>query len=300
MQGLPHPSGERYTYSRVAIGLRVARECCKGDAAHPANGLRQIAEIIIPADARRVIASGRERSFEHGDDVSLRHPAAKRYQVARALSRATSPSRFLRNEAGVGVVHLAKDAADEVVGGPAAAAFIHQPRKQILRQQAVVLGEHGDDALQDEPAGADVALTARDQGVECLGDILRRFAGAPSAGGSDPALADHLVLLPQHDDLRFPGLGLGGVHLGEALDGEPVARFAQPRRRAVEDDLPGAGFGRNGVGLEPLAVGHVAAQDAFVGQHANLVHEVPGDARLPSFSTSPPVTCARCIFDFNT
>ena len=81
---------ERYPHSRIAIALRVARKCCQGDASHLANGPGQVAEIIIPADARRVIASGRERSFEHGDDVSLRHAAAKRYQLARALSRASS------------------------------------------------------------------------------------------------------------------------------------------------------------------------------------------------------------------
>jgi hypothetical protein len=49
--------------------------------------------------------------------------------------------------------------------------------ERLLPQQANSSGEHGHDALEDEAAGADAVLAARDQRVEGVGDIARGFAG---------------------------------------------------------------------------------------------------------------------------
>jgi len=49
--------------------------------------------------------------------------------------------------------------------------------EDVLRQQADVLSEHGHHALEDETAGADAVLAARDQRVEGVGDIPGGFAG---------------------------------------------------------------------------------------------------------------------------
>ena len=42
--------------------------------------------------------------------------------------------------------------------------------EDVLRQQADVLSEHGHHALEDETAGADAVLAARDQRVEGAGE----------------------------------------------------------------------------------------------------------------------------------
>src|SRR4029077_7915450 len=78
---------------------------------------------------------------------------------------------------GVGIVHLAEQAADEVVGGGAALAFVQQPGEEVLGEQADVLGEHSDDALEDEAAGADAVFAAEDERVESVSDVFGGFAG---------------------------------------------------------------------------------------------------------------------------
>ena len=87
---------------------------------------------------------------------------------------------------GVGVVHLAEEAADEVVGGRRRARHSSSRRvKRSCGQQADVLGEHGDDALEDEAAGADAVFAAEDQRVEGVGDVFGGFAG-----DLDPVVAE--------------------------------------------------------------------------------------------------------------
>jgi hypothetical protein len=49
--------------------------------------------------------------------------------------------------------------------------------EDILREQADVFGEHGDDALEDETAGADAVFAAEDEGVEGVGNVFGGFAG---------------------------------------------------------------------------------------------------------------------------
>ena len=70
---------------------------------------------------------------------------------------------------------MAEQAADEVVGAGAAAALIQQAGEEVLRQQPDVFGEHGDDALEDEAAGADAVFASECQGVEGVCDIFRGF-----------------------------------------------------------------------------------------------------------------------------
>src|SRR5437016_7636465 len=53
-----------------------------------------------------------------------------------------------------GFVHLAEQAANEVVGACASATFVEEAGEEILGKQTDVLGEHGDHALEDETAGA--------------------------------------------------------------------------------------------------------------------------------------------------
>src|ERR1017187_8300367 len=98
-----------------------------------------------------------------------------------------------------------------------------------------------------------------------------------TAGGGR-STNDHVVFA-QHDHLWLPGFGLRSIHRGEAHDGEPVARFSEPGGGAVEDDLAGAGFGGDRVGLKALTVRHVAAEDSLVRQQTDFVHEVPGYAQ---------------------
>src|SRR5438093_3871451 len=43
-------------------------------------------------------------------------------------------------------------------------------------EAANVFGEHGDDALEDEAAGADAVFAAEDEGVEGIGDVFGGFA----------------------------------------------------------------------------------------------------------------------------
>ena len=51
------------------------------------------------------------------------------------------------------------------------------------------------------------------------------------------------------------------------------------RHRAVQFDDAGATFAGNGVGFESLPVAEVAAQDPFIGQQADLFHELNQQVR---------------------
>ena len=58
--------------------------------------------------------------------------------------------------------------------------------------------------------------------------------------------------------------------------------LAKVGRGAVKDDVAGAAFAGDRVGLEPVAVGHVAADNALEREEAHLVHQVMvnGEAAL--------------------
>src|ERR1022692_4745006 len=79
-----------------------------------------------------------------------------------------------------GLVNGPKQAAEQVEGAAAGfLAIVEDLREEAARQQADVLGEQRDHALQDEPLGPvalDRLLVALDHRVEGGGNLLRRLA----------------------------------------------------------------------------------------------------------------------------
>ena len=140
------------------------------------------------------------------------------------------------------VVHLAEESADEVIGGGAAAAFIQQVGEDVPREQADVLGEHSHHALEDEAAGADAVLAARDQRVEGVGDIPGGFAG-----DVDPVMREQgLEGAGEQEIERGVAFGqVGQAHLVhrliklrvEVVNPELVEVAERDVRRAVGDEV---------------------------------------------------------------
>ena len=64
--------------------------------------------------------------------------------------------------------------------------------------------------------------------------------------------------------------------------GAAVTRAAKVRRGAVEDNVAGVALAGDRVGLEPVAVGQVAADNTLEREEAHLVHQVmvDGEAAL--------------------
>ena len=93
--------------------------------------------------------------------------------------------------------------------------------KRSCGQQADVFGEHGDDALEDEAAGADAVFAAEDQRVEGVGDISGGFAG-----DLDPVMAEE---------------GLEGAREQEVQRGVAVKRTDRTRSPANAPDDAVAG-----------------------------------------------------------
>src|SRR5437763_9047427 len=104
-----------------------------------------------------------------------------------------------------------------------------------------------------------------------------RRSGEGARAGSFSPFVDDPVLFPQYNHARFPAPGSGGVHFCEGHDGQPVTDPGQVRHCAVQFNGTRAPFARDGVGFEALSVCEVAAQDALVGQQADLVHQVLRD-----------------------
>ena len=93
-------------------------------------------------------------------------------------------------------------------------------------QQADVLGEHGDDALEDEAAGADAVFAARDQRVEGVGDVLGGFAG-----DFDPVVAEERLEGAREQEIQR---GVAGGQLG---DRDAVHRLLELRVEVVNPEL---------------------------------------------------------------
>ena len=111
-----------------------------------------------------------------------------------------------------------------------------------------------------------------------------------SQSANGPEARDKLLLVLQKDgqwfaednDTRLVARHGFLVEQAEDQDGQPVARLAKVRCGTVEDDVAGAAFAGDCVGLEPVAVGQVAADNALVRKQTHLVHQVmvDGEAAL--------------------
>ena len=124
----------------------------------------------------------------------------------------------------------------------------------------------------------------------------RRFVSCPFDAVSvrlNSAFLHDAIALAEHDDAGLPVLDLMFGEVGEAHDGEDVTSFSLEGSRAVEDDLARTGIAGDGVGLEPIPVCHVAAEDALVRYERAFLHQVGGDVRLPSYFRLPSVIVAR-------
>ena len=93
-------------------------------------------------------------------------------------------------------------------------------------QQADVLGEHGDDALEDEAAGADAVFAAEDERVEGVGDVLGGFAG-----DLDPVVAEEGLEGAREQEVQR------GVAGGQVGDGHPVNRLVELGVEVVDPEL---------------------------------------------------------------
>ena len=85
--------------------------------------------------------------------------------------------------------------------------------------------------------------------------------------------------------------------VGEAERGDDhlVANAASARRRAVQADNSASALGRDGVGLQALAVGNVPDMNEFTVDYPRRIQQVFTTVMLPTYSTSHPVTVALCI-----
>ena len=52
------------------------------------------------------------------------------------------------------------------------AALVQEAGEDVLRQQADVFGEHSDDVLENEAAGAHAVSDTKDERVKGVGDVL--------------------------------------------------------------------------------------------------------------------------------
>jgi hypothetical protein len=102
------------------------------------------------------------------------------------------------------------------LGGSAALALVEQAGEDVLGKQADVFGEHGDDALQDEAAGADAVFATEDEGVEGIGDVFGRFAG-----DVDPVMAEEGLEGAREQEIQR---GVAGGQIGE---GDTVNRLLE-------------------------------------------------------------------------
>jgi hypothetical protein len=96
------------------------------------------------------------------DGVDLREEPAM--EIRHALIAATTGRR--------GIVHLAEESAEEVVGiSPGVPALVDEAGEDVIRQEMHVLGDEGDEDLEDEALGADLILAALAEGVEEFGQL---------------------------------------------------------------------------------------------------------------------------------
>ena len=127
---------------------------------------------------------------------------------------------------GPGFVHLAEKAADEVVCAGAATTFIQQTGEKGLGQKADVLGEHGDDRLQNKAAGRGAILAAKDHGIESVSHALRGLAC-----DRDPVVAKDRRKLAREKKVQR---GMAG---GQFADFDPVHRLLKLRVEIVNPQL---------------------------------------------------------------
>src|SRR5438093_10915611 len=80
-------------------------------------------------------------------------------------------------------------------------------------EAANVFGEHGDDALEDEAAGAGAVFAAKDEGVEGVGDIFGGFAS-----DLDPVMAEERLERAREEEIER-GVAGGEVGQGQAMNG---------------------------------------------------------------------------------
>ena len=126
----------------------------------------------------------------------------------------------------VGIVHRAEESAEEVVGRGAAAAFVQQAGKEVLRQQADVLSEHGDKTLEDEAAGANAVPATRNQRIEGVGDIAGGFAG-----DWDPVIAEEWLERAREEVIAR------SVPSGQVGDGHAVYGVVELGVEVVDSEL---------------------------------------------------------------
>ena len=104
--------------------------------------------------------------------------------------------------------------------------------------------------------------------------LLGYFVGGEIHASADVSLLFDGVVFAKDDDA---GLVVGAgflVEQAEGHDSQPVTRLAKVRRGSIEDHLAVTPFAWDGVGLEAIAVGEVAANDTFVREKVHLVHQV--------------------------
>ena len=95
-----------------------------------------------------------------------------------------------------------------------------------LGQQADVLREHGDDALEDEAAGADAVFAVEDQRVEGVGNVFGGFAG-----DLDPVVTEEGLEGAGEQKVQ------GGVADGQLGEGDAVSRFLELGVEVVDPEL---------------------------------------------------------------
>ena len=82
--------------------------------------------------------------------------------------------------------HLAKQSAHQVVTAAVAlGTFFEQLGDDIAREQADVLGDHGDEKLENETLCADAVFAARDDAAEKLRHAVGGFARDFDAGRAE-------------------------------------------------------------------------------------------------------------------
>jgi len=148
--------------------------------------------------------------FDGGEEAAVEVVHAREASAAGAL-------RF---------VHLAEQAAKQIVTVGTAATFLQQPGKEALGEQADILGEHGDDALENESTGSGTVLAAVDQGVEGTGDILGGLSG-----DLDPVVPENRRKLTREQKVQ------SGMPLDEFADLDSVHRLVEMSVEIVNPEL---------------------------------------------------------------
>ncbi len=106
------------------------------------------------------------------------------------------------------------------------AALVQEAGEDVLRQQADVFGEHSDDVLENEAAGAHAVSDTKDERVKGVGDVSCGFTR-----DLDPVVAEEGLKSTREKEVQR------SVALGQIGDGHPVNRFIELGVEVVDPEL---------------------------------------------------------------